>query len=101
MKQPPSPTAADTRLTPVTTVHHAAPGRVRIRVQGLYRSDRMKRDIERLREHSPLLQSVAANHLTGTVLIHFDRRLSLPELLDWLEDRLRHLAGGAVPARPP
>ncbi len=101
MKQPPSPTAADTRLTPVTTVHHAAPGRVRIRVQGLYRSDRMKRDIERLREHSPLLQSVAANHLTGTVLIHFDRRLSLPELLDWLEDRLRHLAGGAVPARHP
>lgn len=75
----------------VTSIHHAAPGRVRFKVQGLYRSARMKKEIERLHAQHPLLRSLEANPLTGKVLILFDKRVHLSDIQNWLEHAIRTL----------
>jgi len=83
----------------ITAIHHAAPGRVRLTVQGLYRSEAMKQALERLRQHDARLHAVMANPLTGRVLIHFDTGWHLSELVNWLENGIRPVRAGTLPAQ--
>jgi Ca2+-transporting ATPase len=78
----------------VYPVHSAVPGRVRYRVDPLYRSAHLKRIIERELAARADIVSVSANVLTGTVLILFDRGRDLNALGVLLEVVVRHATGG-------
>jgi len=55
----------------VSIVHAAGSGRVRLHVQGLYRSDRLKGELERALSAHSLIQLARASSLTGNVLVEF------------------------------
>lgn len=55
----------------VSIVHSAGQGRVRLRVQGLYRSDKLKHDLEKALSRHLVIQEVRANSLTGNVLVQY------------------------------
>ena len=90
----------------VYPVHSAVPGRVRYKVDPLYRSAPLKQIIERELAARVGIVSVSANVLTGTVLILFDRGRDLNALGVLLEVVVRHATGGppvphAAPAGNP
>ncbi len=64
----------------VITVVHCLPGRVRLRVAGLYRNPAQKERIERRIARQPGIRAVSANILTGTVLIRCDPTTSVEEV---------------------
>ena len=70
----PPPTAV------VITVLHRLPGRVRLRVAGLYRNPAQKERIERHIVRQPGIRVVSANILTGTVLIQCDPAIGVEEV---------------------
>jgi Ca2+-transporting ATPase len=70
----PPPTAV------VITVVHRLPGRVRLRVAGLYRNPAQKERIERHIVRQPGIRVVSANILTGTVLIQCDPAIGVEEV---------------------
>ena len=78
----------------VYPVHSAVPGRVRYKVDPLYRSVHLKRIIERELAARAGIVSASANVLTGTVLILFDRGRDLNALGVLLEVVVRHATGG-------
>ena len=78
----------------VFPVHSAVPGRVRYKVDPLYRSAHLKQIIERELAARAGIVSVSANVLTGTVLILFDRGRDLNTLGVLLEVVVRHATGG-------
>ncbi len=78
----------------VFPVHSAVPGRVRYKVDPLYRSAHLKQIIERELAARAGIVSVSANVLTGTVLILFDRGRDLNALGVLLEVVVRHATGG-------
>jgi Ca2+-transporting ATPase len=55
----------------VSLVHAAGSGRVRLHVQGLYRSDRLKSELEKALSHHAMIQEARANCLTGNLLVQF------------------------------
>jgi len=69
----------------ITLVHYGAPGRIRVKVRGLYRSDIMKLALEELPGKSPLLDSVSANPLTGSALVRFSPDQPIARIIDELE----------------
>jgi len=76
----------------VQAVHTSVKGRARYKVEGLYRSESLKQQIEQhLAQHKWIL-SVSVNTLTGTVLVLFDsqngnRASSIASLLETLIER--------------
>src|SRR5262245_12785053 len=58
--------------TVVQAIHTAVPGRVRYKVEGLYRSESLKRLIEERLAQKKGIHSVAAEPLTGKVLVSFN-----------------------------
>ena len=56
----------------VQAVHTSVTGRVRYKVAGLYRSERLKQQIEQHLSQHTWVQSVSVNTLTGSVLVLFD-----------------------------
>jgi Ca2+-transporting ATPase len=79
---------------PVYPVHSAVPGRVRYKVDPLYRSAHLKQIIERELAARAGIVSVSANVLTGTVLILFDRGRDHNTLGVLLEVVVCHATGG-------
>jgi Ca2+-transporting ATPase len=65
---PPLPEPA----TFIRIVHQNAPGRLRLKVSGLYRSERAKTRLEGQIARIGWVESVTANPLTGSLLIRFD-----------------------------
>ncbi|MBW4597085.1 MAG: phosphatase PAP2 family protein [Brasilonema angustatum HA4187-MV1] len=69
----------------VRAIHTAVKGRARYKVNGLYRSEALKRYLElRLSEHKNI-QQVSANHDTGNVLVLFHSDLSANAIASLLE----------------
>ncbi|MCU0842407.1 MAG: cation-transporting P-type ATPase [Thiobacillaceae bacterium] len=103
------------RSASIEVVHALVPGRARLRVRGLYRSEvACQAAVDALRGHGGIRLG-AVNVLTGTVLVHYDPSLRLEALLDELAallagiggtstarepGSLRRLANPALPARP-
>jgi len=84
----PEPTA---RPILISLVHWGAPGRIRVKVRGLYRSDVMKIAIEELPGKSRLLEAVSANPLTGCALVRFSPGQPIARIVDELEHWTRSL----------
>ncbi len=77
---PPPPVPAAPPATVSVMVVHRLPGRVRLRPDGLHRNPAQKERIEQRLTRQPGIRAVAANTLTGTVLIHFDPTMSIEEV---------------------
>ena len=56
----------------IKIIHNAIPGRVRLKVKGLYRSPGLKQSIETGLTRETFVRKVSANVLTGNALIFFD-----------------------------
>ena len=66
----------------INPVNQAVPGRLRLKVAGLHRSERIKDELETRIVCMPAVLSVRANPLTGNVLILFDHpRIPVSQLL--------------------
>ncbi|MCX7673728.1 MAG: cation-transporting P-type ATPase [Thiobacillaceae bacterium] len=77
-------------------VHAGVPGRVRLRVRGLYRDPAACRTVCTLLQDLAGVAVGAANPLTGTVLLNYPRDWPLQRLLQELGQRL----DGALPDAP-
>ena len=55
----------------VSIVHATGQGRVRLHVQGLYRSDKLKIDLENALSSHSMINEAYANSLTGNLLVQF------------------------------
>ena len=56
----------------IKIIHNAVPGRVRLKVGGLYRSPGLKQSIESGLARETFVRKVSANVLTGNALVFFD-----------------------------
>jgi len=78
--------AAEQRLSGlVMPLRRALPGRIRVRVEGLYRSEAMRSHLERVPRGVSNLRVVSANPLTGSALVLFDPQRSAREVVGELE----------------
>jgi Ca2+-transporting ATPase len=71
----------------VSLVHSGVPGRIRVRVVGLYRSEVLKNALESL-ACQPWCVSIRVNVLTGTAVVHFTRGEPAARVLEVLENRV-------------
>jgi Ca2+-transporting ATPase len=84
-------------------VHDAVPGRTRVKVSGLFRSDALKAELEESLIRLTFIYSVDANVLTGNILIRFDAGVAVARLLTEIErlveqsDHQRGHPGEAAP----
>lgn len=78
--------------TLVVPVHRPLPGRIRLRVQGLYRSEWLKNELETELARVECIRSATANPLTGNLLILFDVAEESSRIIDEVERRLRRYA---------
>jgi Ca2+-transporting ATPase len=84
----------------VTPVHAVVPGRARLRVAGLRGSAPLQRLLEAALSDAVEIRKVSASTITGTLLAHFDERLSLAAVIARVERILRESAPEAMPTRP-
>src|SRR5690554_1244185 len=73
----------------VTLAHYGAPGRIRVKIRGLYRSEILKAALEELPSRNRWLESVSANPLTGNALIRFTPDRPIAHIIDELEQWVR------------
>ncbi len=73
----------------VTLIHAAGPGRLRLRVRGLYRSDRLKNELESALSAHALIEAANANSLTGNLLVRFPPDRDQLKILDEVEKTIR------------
>ncbi len=97
--------AASARMAPqgVKIVHAIVPGRARLRVPGLHRSESFKQRVEAQLATYPHVLSVNANPLTGTVLVLFHRNCGASEIAAAIDAWLvsgQVAAQSATPQRP-
>lgn len=87
--------------TYVQVVHEAGSGRVRLRVAGLYRSERFKSELENTLIRRNGVEKVSANVLTGNLLLEFDLTAARERILAEVENlAMRHSGGRSLaPAR--
>jgi Ca2+-transporting ATPase len=69
----------------VTVIHDRIPGRIRVKVSGLYRSELLRQALESLGSEHPLFLSIQANPLTGSAVVVFSTGLTVAEVLAELE----------------
>ena len=89
----------------ITPVHARVRGRVRLRVSGLYRSQRLKQVLEAALVDVDGVRDVQANILTGRLLVIFTPAASLADITAQIESRLgsrrpRKSGGRSEPGRP-
>ncbi|WP_232470705.1 MULTISPECIES: cation-translocating P-type ATPase [Methylococcus] len=86
----------------VSVLRIPAPGRLRVKVLGLYRCDDMQRALESLPAQAKALRMVSANPVTGNALVVFDPKSPLDAVLFELERcACLHGAPFPVPASRP
>jgi Ca2+-transporting ATPase len=73
----------------VSLVHRGGPGRIRVKIKGLYRSDPMKRALEKLSLTHSAFHSIDVNLLTGSALVKFEPDQPLAVIIDELESCAR------------
>jgi Ca2+-transporting ATPase len=71
--------------TRVSVLRMPAPGRLRVKVLGLYRCDGMQRALDALPAEARALRMVSANPVTGNALVVFDPQCPLAAVLAELE----------------
>jgi Ca2+-transporting ATPase len=84
-RAPTSLRSIPTGPTLVTLVHHGVPGRIRVKVRGLYRSEAMRHALESLALTHPLFFAVEANPLTGNAVARFAPEQAIARIVDELE----------------
>ena len=84
--------------TPLVTLMHAGPGRLRLRVRGLYRSERLKTDLEKSLSSHFLIQVAHANNLTGNVLVEFSQDRDPHAVIEAVEKTARRFVKLIPPA---
>ncbi len=87
----------------VQAVHTAVPGRARYKVEGLYRSDEVKRYLETELSRESSVRLVSANALTGNVLVFYDSKRTADEIGEALGKLMPETGGpegveGSLPA---
>ena len=82
----------------VWPVHTSVSGRGRFRVQGLYRSERLKRHLEADLSRREGVLSCSASTLTGNILVIFDSRLSHQTIVVFIQAVLTESPKGFAPA---
>jgi Ca2+-transporting ATPase len=98
--------SASTGTALVTLVHQGAPGRIRVKIKGLYRSETMRRALDELALADSALLSLEANPLTGSALVRFEPGRSVAAIVAELENCARSHRppaagnGAARPAEP-
>ncbi len=80
----------------ITPLHEAVPGRLRIKVWGLFRSESRKTELEGVLQNLDWVYSARANVLTGNILIQFDSQVAVAQLVAEIERLARH--GNSRPA---
>ncbi|MDD5036884.1 MAG: HAD-IC family P-type ATPase, partial [Methylococcaceae bacterium] len=86
----------------VTLVHASSPGRLRLNVQGLYRSPSLKAELETSLSQHAQIETVSANPLTGNILVKFSPDLEAAKILEEIEQRVLLLfADRPIPAGKP
>lgn len=80
----------------VQAIHTAVAGRARFKVDGLYRSEALKRFLEEqaARANGNGIKAVSANTLTGNALIHFESGLPAATIGQWLAQVVATFQGG-------
>ena len=86
----------------VQAIHTTVPGRARFRVEGLYRSEPLKRLLEFRLARNLEISQVSASALTGNVLVCFNSG-NTPQTIESLiagivREHQRHLHNGTLPA---
>lgn len=87
----------------VEVVHATIPGRARFRVEGLYRSESYKHQLESQLTATKGILSVSANPLTGNVLVSFNSDntpSSIAALIETLTNDARKGGAGSSDSRP-
>jgi Ca2+-transporting ATPase len=84
----------------VQAVHTSVPGRARYKVDGLYRSPKLKRYLEEELSRDEAVRLVSASHLTGNVLIYYDAGRSSDEIAETLNRLLPGMASEEEERRP-
>ncbi|WP_228720080.1 cation-translocating P-type ATPase [Methylococcus geothermalis] len=84
----------------VSVLRAPAPGRLRVKVLGLYRCDEMQRALEALPAEADALRIVSANPVTGNALVVFDPQRPVAEVLVELE-RCARIHGAPFSAYAP
>ena len=69
----------------IQPIHTAIPGRARYKVEGLYRSESLKRLLETRLVATDSIHAVSASVLTGNVLVRFDPAQSAADIMSLLE----------------
>jgi Ca2+-transporting ATPase len=65
----------------IQPIHTAVPGRARYKIEGLYRSESLKRHLETRLMAIDSIQAVSASALTGNILVRFDPALNACEII--------------------
>lgn len=104
-KQEPGTQASETDDL-LTLVRTPAPGRIRVRIARLYRSETLGGALQGLPALYPSLRKVNANPLTGNALVQFDPGLSATKVIEelrlWMRAHVREFEFRAAPnARAP
>jgi Ca2+-transporting ATPase len=73
-------------MTLVQAIHTAVPGRARFNIQGLYRSDSLKRLLEVDLAGCEGIKSVSASTVTGNVLVHFNSNQKPSDIASLIEE---------------
>ncbi len=69
----------------IQPIHTAVPGRVRCKIEGLYRSELLKRHLEARLMAIDSIRAVSASALTGNILVRFDPTLNACEIIALLD----------------
>lgn len=69
----------------VRAIHTAVPGRVRYKVEGLYRSESLKHFLESRLANYKGVYAVSASHLTGNILVSFNSDNTLEKVAAFIE----------------
>jgi hypothetical protein len=69
----------------IQPIHTAVPGRARYKVEGLHRSEALKRHLEARLSAIDSIQAVSASALTGNILVHFDPARNADEIIVLLD----------------
>ncbi len=75
-------------VTPVLPVHTSIPGRARFKVTPLYRSPTVKHRLESELRGVEGILAADGNELTGSLLVEFDRRRSVEDVVRIIADTL-------------
>ncbi len=86
---PQSATSAAEPPALVTPIHAVAEGRMRLRVQGLYRSEKLKNALEDSLARHVLIRSASANPLTGNLLVMFPPGVNQNVIIEEVEKLAR------------